>query len=65
DAMIDKESEQLWDDYRRAEARKNEGCRLCRDRGCPEFLEMEDCITGKLDIERMNYCPRCGRKLEE
>ena len=61
---MDKESEKLLDDYRRAAEAQKEGCRLCKDLGCPEFLELQDCITGKLDIERMYYCPRCGRKLE-
>ena len=61
---MDKGSEQLWDDYRRAEEAHKNVCRLCKDQGCPEFLELQDCITGKLNIERMYYCPRCGRKLE-
>lgn len=62
--MKDKDSEQMWEDFRRSDDKKK-GCRLCRDRGCPEFLEMEDCLTGKLDIERIYFCPRCGRKLED
>ncbi|MDA8089676.1 MAG: hypothetical protein M0Z61_05585 [Nitrospiraceae bacterium] len=61
--MKDKESERLWDDFRQSDVKKT-GCRLCENQGCPEFLEMEDCITSKLDIERINYCPRCGRKLK-
>ena len=63
DAMEDGESRQLWDDFKRSDDRKA-GCRLCENQGCPEFLEMIDCITGKFNIERINYCPRCGRKLE-
>jgi hypothetical protein len=59
---IDPESQKLWDEFRKTE--KNWCCKLMCEiiqSGYP-FLQVFS-PKGEINMVRLYYCPRCGRKL--
>ena len=58
-------SEELWKDFRRTQPiEKVVKCWVCREMLEVEFLELECPATGAIEVVRIDFCPKCGRRLK-
>ncbi|MCL4492323.1 MAG: hypothetical protein M1510_10580 [Nitrospirae bacterium] len=59
------DSEELWKDFRKTQPiEKIVKCWVCKEMLEIEFLELECPATGAVDVVRMDFCPKCGRRLK-
>ncbi|MEW5745567.1 MAG: hypothetical protein AB1805_09065 [Nitrospirota bacterium] len=58
------DSEELWKDFRSSQPlEKNLTCWVCREMLKIELMELSCPATGTVDVIRIDFCPKCGKRL--
>ncbi len=59
------DSEELWKEFRKTQPiEKLVKCWVCKAMLEIEFLELECPATSAVDVLRIEFCPKCGRRLK-
>lgn len=58
------ESEDLWKEFRATQPlEKKVSCWVCREMLKIELLELTCPTSGTTDVIRIDFCPKCGKRL--
>lgn len=58
-------SGELWKEFRRTQPlEKTMTCWVCKEMLEIEFLELECPSTGAVEVVRVDFCPKCGKRLK-